>query len=78
MCLYNRRPRPSQVRTHTMFLTEEREILVDEDSLARVSAAWRLSDDASSWLGEDRDPVDAIRPAGRGSEGGAPGPRGNR
>ncbi|MDQ1716232.1 MAG: hypothetical protein QOE89_185 [Pseudonocardiales bacterium] len=78
MPLFNRRPRPSQLRTHTMFLTEDREILVDEDSLARVSRAWRLSDDASSWLGEDLDPVDAIRPAGRVLEGGAPGLRENR
>jgi hypothetical protein len=55
----------SQPKAQALFLTEDLEILVDRDSLARLSIAWQHYDDASHSREEDLDPVDVMRRAGR-------------
>ncbi|MDQ1719490.1 MAG: hypothetical protein QOE89_3443 [Pseudonocardiales bacterium] len=55
----------SQPKAQALFLTEDREILVDRDSLARLTIAWQHYDDASHSREEDLDPVDVMRRAGR-------------
>lgn len=61
------RGRRSQVKpqSRAMFLTEDREILVDETSLARLSAAWQRYDHVNNSPIDDFDPVDALQRAGR-------------
>jgi hypothetical protein len=61
----HRRPLPSQPKAQALFLSEDREILVDRDSLARLTMAWQHYDDVNHSREEDLDPVDVMRRAGR-------------